>query len=131
MKEAALVSRLRASLVALALLAGASCEALPNVPPSAAFIFSPVSPIAAGSTAVVFNAATSSDSDGQITSYSWNFGDGTPPLMVSEPATSHVFPNTAATCIQITYAVLLTVVDNGGARHSASQVVSVTEDCPR
>jgi hypothetical protein len=118
-------------LAAFLLLTLAACEDLPNVPPAAAFIFSPVSPVVAGHTAVVFNASGSQDSDGRLVSYEWNFGDGTPTQIVSDAATAHVFPNTAATCIQVVYAVLLTVVDDGGARSSASQQVSVTEDCPR
>jgi hypothetical protein len=117
-----------AALLALSL---AACEDLPNVPPGAAFIFSPVSPVVAGQTAVVFNASGSQDGDGRIVSYVWNFGDGTSTQTVAEPATVHVFPNTPATCIQVVYAVLLTVVDDGGARSAASQQVSVTEDCPR
>jgi hypothetical protein len=45
--------------------------------------------------------------------------------------TTHVFPNRAETCVQVVYAVLLTVVDDRGDRGSASQNVAVTENCPR
>jgi hypothetical protein len=121
---------LRGALLVGAGLA-AACEELPNVPPTAAFIFSPVSPIVAGRTGVVFNASASSDSDGRIVSYAWEFGDGSPAQTVSETSVVHVFPNTLATCIQVTYAVLLTVLDDGGGRSSASQQVNVTEDCTR
>jgi hypothetical protein len=118
----------RALVLCLAVMA-LSCEELPNVSPEAAFIFTPVSPIVAGSTVVVFNAAASLDSDGQIASYVWNFGDGSREETVGGSTLTHVFPNTPATCLSITYAVLLTVIDNSGARGTANQNVSVQEDC--
>lgn len=121
----------RFALAALGLWALASCEQLPNVPPTAGFIYSPVSPIVAGRTPVVFNASSSRDSDGKIASYVWNFGDGTPEQVVGTASVTHVFPDTPATCSNITYAVLLVVVDNGGDRGFASQNVTVSEDCPR
>lgn len=108
-----------------------ACEALPNVPPTASFIYSPVSPIVAGSTSVVFNASASADSDGRIVSYVWDFGDGSPAQTVDGPVTTHVFPDRPSTCIQFVYAVLLTVVDDKGDRATASQNVGVTENCPR
>lgn len=128
-----LFARRRGVRVVACLLAGlaAACEDLPNVPPSAAFIFSPVSPIAAGGTSVTFNASASSDSDGRIVSYLWDFGDGTPSQNDSSAVTSHIFPNRAETCVEVVYAVLLTVVDDRGDRGSASQNVAVTENCPR
>jgi len=116
---------------ALALLAfGAACEklpAVPNVPPAASFVYSPVSPVNAGQTVVVFNASGSTDSDGLIASYTWNFGDGTPEETRTTPTITHVFPDTPATCLEIVYTVLLTVADDKGARSSASQTVRVTE----
>lgn len=121
----------RATLAAAVALAACACEKLPNVPPFASFIFSPVSPILAGSTVVVFNASPSRDGDGQIASYIWNFGDGTPEQAVSSQTLTHVFPATSASCVDVTYAVLLTVVDDGGERGSTSQNVRVTEDCRR
>lgn len=112
------------TLFALALF---GCEKLPNVPPSASFIFSPVSPVYAGITAVSFNASASRDSDGKIATYLWDFGDGTGEQSASGPTLTHVFPDTAATCLDVTYTVLLTVVDNAGERASASQQIKVTE----
>jgi len=115
-------------LIPVALLAPA-CEdlpAAPNVPPSATFIFNPVSPITAGETPVTFNASGSRDSDGQIASYVWNFGDGSEQSS-DGPTFVHVFPDTAARCLEITYAVLLTVVDDKNDRAVASQQVKVIE----
>jgi PKD repeat protein len=120
--------RALAALVPLAILVG--CEklpAIPNLPPTASFIYTPVSPVNAGETVVTFNASASRDPDGQIVSYIWNFGDGSAEQTQTGPTTTHVFPDTPATCLEITYAVLLTVVDDKGDRGSASQTVKVTE----
>ena len=110
-------------LLALAVLGCEDLPAVPNIPPVAAFVHSPVSPIVAGQTAVGFNASASSDSDGSITSYIWNFGDGTPEETGSA-ALTHVFP-VVGRCVEVTYTVLLTVVDEDGGRGSANQTVSV------
>src|SRR5574341_1216364 len=114
------------SLISLGLVA-AGCEdlpAAPNLPPTAAFIFNPVSPITAGETRVSFNATGSRDSDGSIASYTWNFGDGVEQT-ATEPTITHVFVNTPATCIEITYTVLLTITDDKGDKGTASQQVKV------
>lgn len=111
-------------------LATLNCEKLPeipNVPPEASFVYSPVSPINAGQTTVVFNASGSTDSDGQVASYTWNFGDGTPEETHSSATATHVFPDTPATCLEIVYTVLLTVTDDQGAKAAASQTARVTE----
>ena len=119
-------------LFPLVLLAPA-CEDLPpapeipNVPPVASFIFNPVSPINAGETSVAFNAAGSRDSDGTIAAYNWTWGDGTPDQSTTNPTIFHVFPDTGARCVEITYAVLLTVVDDKADTGTASQRVTVTE----
>jgi PKD repeat protein len=116
------------ALLPLTLLTPA-CEdlpAAPNIPPTASFIYNPVSPITAGETPVSFNASGSRDSDGTIVSYTWNFGDGTE-RTVESPTTTHVFVNTPARCIEIVYTVLLTVTDDKGDRGSANQQVRVIE----
>jgi hypothetical protein len=126
--------RVRVGLLAvLALIGSGACEKLPeipNVPPVATFVYSPVSPINSGQTTVVFNASGSTDSDGQIATYTWNFGDGTPEESRNTPTTAHVFPDTPATCLEIVYTVLLTVTDDKGGRGSASQTARVTEQPP-
>ena len=106
------------------------CEdlpAAPNIPPTASFIYNPVSPIIAGDTAVSFNAVGSRDSDGSIASYVWSWGDGTPEQSTTSPTITHVFADTPTRCVDVIYAVLLTVVDDKGDSSSASQQVKVTE----
>jgi PKD repeat protein len=113
----------------LVALAGAACEdlpAAPNLPPTATFIYNPVAPITAGETPVSFNASGSRDSDGTIASYIWNFGDGVEQT-TDGPTITHVFVDTPARCIEITYSVLLTVVDDKGDKGTASQQVKVVE----
>jgi PKD repeat protein len=61
--------------------------------------------------AVSFNAAGSSDADGDaITTYTWDFGDGTV-QSVSSPTVTHVYDDNSATA----YVVTLTVRDSRGA----------------
>jgi subtilisin len=60
---------------------------------------------------------TSTDSDGTIASYSWDFGDGS---TGTGPTTSHTYAEAA------TYTVTLTVTDDAGAKDTESQSVSVS-----
>ena len=118
------------AIALMAALGAVNCEklpAIPNVPPIASFVYSPVSPINAGQTVVTFNASGSTDSDGQVVSYTWNFGDGSPEETHNTPTVTHVFPDTPATCLEIVYTVLLTIADDKGAKASASQTARVTE----
>jgi hypothetical protein len=75
----------RHSLIAILLAATVvGCEKLPaapstpDQPPSAAFFFTPVAPIYAGQSRVSFSAIGSSDKDGQVVSYVWDFGRSRP-----------------------------------------------------
>ncbi len=78
-----------------------------NAPPAAAFTSS-----AAGLTAS-FNGGGSTDSDGTIASYAWNFGDGS-------TGTGATPTHTYAT--GTTYNVTLTVTDNQGATGTVTQL---------
>ena len=81
-----------------------------NTPPTASFSSS-VAP-GDGVTAS-FDASASTDVDGTIVSYSWNFGDGTAVVSGPNPTVNHVF-------IAGTYTVTLTVTDNDGATDTAT-----------
>ncbi|MGB9722613.1 MAG: PKD domain-containing protein [Chloroflexia bacterium] len=86
-----------------------------NQPPKAVAAASPRQTIAGQP--IAFDASASTDPDGQISRYLWNFGDGTvsPGMQVE-----HVYAQAG------TYAVLLTVTDNGEMDATASLVVTVT-----
>ncbi|HEY7162811.1 MAG TPA: PKD domain-containing protein, partial [Acidobacteriota bacterium] len=83
-------------------------------PPLALFSVSPAS----GDTSTVFrfDAGTSRDSDGRITSYSWNFGDGN---TASGQTASHRFSSNA------TFSVRLSVRDNSGMISTTQRSLSV------
>jgi len=85
-----------------------------NQPPVAAFSATPTNPLV--NAWVQFDASASADTDGTITSYSWNFGDGstgTGSLVWHQFATSG------------TYIVTLTVADDDGATDSTSVAIQV------
>ncbi len=67
--------------------------------------------------------ATSSDPDGSITGYSWNWGDNT--AASTGAVTSHPYATAG------TYTVTLTVTDNQGATGSTNKQVTVTASTSR
>jgi PKD repeat protein len=68
--------------------------------------------------ACAFSSAGSADSDGSITSYAWNFGDGT---QSTSQNPSHTFSAAG------TYSVSLTVTDNDGATNTDTHSLAVTK----
>ena len=68
---------------------------------------------------VNFDASASSDADG-ITSYTWNFGDGTS-LSTVDSLTTHIYTTTG------NYSAKLTVIDSLGSTSSASITISVID----
>ena len=71
---------------------------------------------------VAFDASASSDSDGSITSYSWNFGDNTAPG--SGVTVNHLYQAAG------TFTATLTVTDNRGKNATTTRVITVTVGPP-
>jgi len=88
----------------------------PNQPPGAVASGTPNSGVAP--LTVNLSSAGSSDPDGSISSYSWNFGDGTAASSSASP--SHVYQNAGS------YTAVLTVTDNRGATGTAQVSITVT-----
>ena len=65
-----------------------------------------------------FDAGSSTDGDGTIVAYSWDFGDGNSSNGVTS---SHVYAT------QSSYTVTLTVTDNAGGSNSSTQTISVSD----
>ncbi|MGC0366345.1 PKD repeat protein [Rhodococcus sp. 27YEA15] len=88
-----------------------------NKPPVAAFTE------AVTGLAVAFDASASTDPDGTIASYEWNFGDDATgaTTTVGTAKTDHTYAAAG------TYTVTLTVVDNGGAKNTTSHPVTVKD----
>ena len=82
-----------------------------NQPPVASFTATP------NGLTVSFNGSGSSDPDGSIASYSWNFGDNT---TGSGASTSKTYTSAG------TYSVSLTVTDNQGATNTTTKQVTVS-----
>ena len=78
-----------------------SASVLPNQGPTARFAAS-----VNGRTAT-FDASASTDTDGRVASYRWDFGDGTS-LTTADPRTTHVYPKAG------TFRASLVVTDNEG-----------------
>lgn len=86
-----------------------------NSPPSASF--SAVPDPTGGSLAVDFDASASSDSDGSIVQYSWDFGDGS--TSNGGVSTTHTYGSPGV------YTVVLAVTDDGGLTDVDSKEVQV------
>ncbi len=67
-------------------------------------------------TSVIFDGTLSDDSDGSITSYDWDFGDGN---TGTGEVTSHTFATSG------TYSIILTVTDDDGATDTDSAIVNI------
>jgi PKD repeat protein len=83
-----------------------------NSPPTANFTFT-----TSGRTASL--SSTSTDTDGTVDSYLWEFGDGQ--TSTTGPSTTHTYAGVG------TYDVKLTVTDNGGASSSTTKQVQVQD----
>ena len=65
---------------------------------------------------VLFDGSDSSDGDGEVVSYLWQFGDG---QSAGGPVVEHTYSNDGD------YSATLTVIDDGGASNTAEVIVSV------
>ena len=88
-----------------------------NQLPNAAFSMSP--PMGMAPLQIALDGSASSDPDGTIESYTWNFGDGSPEG--SGQTISHTF--TATGILTVT----LTVEDNQSVQHSLSKTITVLD----
>jgi len=106
-------------LVLAIFLAGCGGGGLPTTPnqaPTASFTASPTSGIVP--LEVAFDASNSSDSDGSIISYVWDFRDG---ATGTGQTINHTFSSIGS------YNVRLTITDNEGATDSTTKTITVTE----
>lgn len=87
-----------------------------NEGPTASFVYSPTQPKVGEK--VNFNASGSTDPDGSIVSFQWDFGDG---RSDSGKTVTHKYRNAG------TFTVVLVVQDNSGNSGTTSQTVNVSE----
>ncbi len=85
-------------------------------PVAAPFSFTPLEPLI--DEPATFNATLSFDPDGVVSSYGWDFGDGT-------TATSEAAFVTHAYSAATDFTVTLTVIDNDGGTNTTSRVITV------
>jgi PKD repeat protein len=108
--------RLALELGLFGLAVGALVDASANDAPTADFSVAPATPAADES--VTFDAAESSDADGTVESYEWDFdGDGTVDATGETVSTSYASTGNRT--------VVLTVVDDDGAADIQSRTVVV------
>jgi len=95
-----------------------------NSPPTACFNVSPSEGIV-GKTEFTFDASCSSDPEGFIIGYDWNFGDGKSDTGVK---TKHVYTSSVAGTQA--FEVKLVVTDNNNASAEAKKTVTVINNAP-
>jgi len=87
-----------------------------NKPPVASFYFSPENPVV--NETIIFDASLSFDTDGNITAYEWEFGDG---ANATGEIVNHSYSSAG------NYTVNLTVTDDRGATNSTSKAIRIIE----
>ena len=86
-----------------------------DAPPTASFTATQTS------LSTAFDASASTDSDGTIAGYAWNFGDGSSGI---GRTVTHAYATAG------TYTATLTVTDNGGATDSSTAPITATAPAP-
>jgi serine protease AprX len=71
---------------------------------------------------VTFDASASTDPDGTIVAYEWNFGDGTDPVVTAEPTIARAYSVVRPTV----FGWSVTVVDDTGGRDSVGGTIRIT-----
>ena len=92
-----------------------------NIVPIARFTYEPSAP--STNETVTFDAADSRDTDGTISSYTWDVDNDDTAEMTGESVT-HTYSSPG------NYTVVLTVVDENGTTNSTTETVTVTESGP-
>jgi PKD repeat protein len=87
----------------------------PDTPPTAKFVFNPISPVAGED--ITFDGSASSDPNGTVRSWFWFFGDGN--AIYDGPIVNHAYK------AQGNYTVTLIVTDNAGLTDSKSITLTV------
>jgi PKD repeat protein len=111
-----------AALVAVSCLLGGCVQPEQNILPEARFSCTPTagnSPLS-----VSFDASGTEDTDGEILTYDWDFGDGG---AASGVLAYHTYTVTAAQ----TFAVTLTVTDDQGGASTANASITVSIPTPQ
>ena len=85
--------------------------------PTALFTYTPTYPVV--NQTITFNASLSYDSDGTITNYEWDFGDGNI-TNTTGPITTYSYVSAG------TYNVNLTVTDDDGATNSTTKTITIS-----
>jgi chitodextrinase len=88
-------------------------------PPVASFSYTPENPTV--NQAITFNASSSYDSDGNITNYEWNFGDGT---NGSGRITTHSYSSAGE------YPVTLIITDNSSTLNATTKIITIPDITP-
>ncbi|NQE06037.1 hypothetical protein C5S32_09220 [ANME-1 cluster archaeon GoMg1] len=88
-------------------------------PPIASFSYYPENPIV--NETITFNASNSTDPDGTIENYEWDFGDGE---KAEEKIVTHSYSSAK------NYTVKLTVTDNEGATNSTAEIINIEIEIP-
>ena len=73
---------------------------------------------------ITFDASKSNDPDGDIISYSWDFGDKSKEVLTTAPTISHKFEKVGI------WPVTLTITDNDGLTETADIKIAVTNSTP-
>jgi len=86
-------------------------------PPQASFFYLPPEPYV--NMTITFDASASTPENGTITSYIWNFGDGSPEVVETDTTTTHIFKNDGR------FIVTLNVTDSEGLWSTTAKPIDI------